>query len=443
MNVTRLSKLKKNATGFEVDLENIPDINRKLAERRKKLGIDYRVMATLLGLGPDGAQKVALWEKGKGGKITHAKQKAIENLPDEIPYKDTRKNPYFKFIDLFAGVGGIRLPFQEAGGKCVFTAEIDKHSKVTYAANFGEVPEKDGDITRFSASEFPKHDVLLAGFPCQAFSQAGKKQGFMDTRGTMFFEIQRVLAMHQPKAFLLENVKQLKGHDNQRTLKTIMAILRGEASIEIPDDVQLSDEARASLGTKFDYDVGYEVLRARDFGVPQIRERIYIVGIRRDKGAPANHERINEMFRRVIENYKSKVPLKEILIDDPERTLDFTISDRLWTGHKERRKRNRANGKGFGYSLFDRSSEYCSTISARYYKDGSEILIDQSELSRNPRKLLPEEARALQGFPDDFVINRVGRPQIYKQFGNSVAVPVIRAIAAEMLDEAKIRRRKT
>lgn len=424
-------------------MKDISNTNCKLADARRRLGVDHRVIATLLGLGPDGAEKVKLWERGKGGKITPAKQKAIEQLPKEIPYKDDRKKPTFRFIDLFAGVGGIRLPFQEVGGKCVFTAEIDKHSKITYAANFGEVPEKDGDITKFTSSEIPKHDVLLAGFPCQAFSQAGKKQGFLDTRGTMFFEIQRILAMHHPKAFLLENVKQLKGHDKQRTLKTIMAILRGEVSAEIPDEVQLSDEARASLGTKFDYDVGFEVLRARDFGVPQIRERIYIVGIRRDKGAPANHDRIKEMFRRVIENYKLKVSLKDILIDDPERTHDFTISDRLWTGHKERRKRNRANGKGFGYRLFDQTSEYCSTMSARYYKDGSEILIDQSDLGRNPRKLLPEEARALQGFPEEFVIDRVGKSQLYKQFGNSVAVPVIRAIASEMLKEANIRTRKS
>ena len=420
-------------------MKDIPEINRKLAEARSRLGVDHRVMATLLGLGPEGAERVKLWECGKGGKITPAKQKAIECLPEDIPYKDTRTKPSFRFIDLFAGVGGIRLPFQDAGGKCVFTGEIDQHSKVTYAANFGEVPEKDGDITSFTSSEIPKHDVLLAGFPCQAFSQAGKKQGFMDTRGTMFFEIQRILAKHHPKAFLLENVKQLEGHDKKRTLKTIIAILRGEASVEIPQDVQLSEEARASLGTKFDYDVSYKVLKARDFGVPQIRERIYIVGIKREKGVSANHERINEMFRRVIAKHQARVPLRDILVDDHVRTLGFTISDRLWAGHKERKKRNRANGKGFGYSLFDRTSEYCSTISARYYKDGSEILIDQTELGRNPRKLLPEEARALQGFPDNFVIDRVGNSQIYKQFGNSVAVPVIRAIASEMLDEAKIR----
>lgn len=411
--------------------------SKRLLDARARLGVDYRVMATLLGLGPDGAETVKLWEGGYG-TISPTKQKAIENLPDDIPFKASSDESSFDFIDLFAGIGGIRIPFQEAGGKCVFTAEIDKHSKVTYAANFGEVPDGNGDITKFPAADIPSHEVLLAGFPCQTFSQAGRKQGFLDTRGTMFFEIQRILAKHHPTAFLLENVKQLKGHNGGDTLKTIMAILRGEASAGIPSDVVLSEEARASLGTRLEYDVDYEVLRARDFGVPQIRERIYIVGIRRDKGASPNHTRIKEMFKRVIENYQSTALLKDILIDDPDRTLDFTISERLWRGHKERKKRNQENGKGFGYSLFDKYSAYCSTMSARYYKDGSEILIDQTELGRNPRKLLPEEARALQGFPENFVINRVGKSQLYKQFGNSVAVPVIRAIATEMLKESKI-----
>ncbi|MGR3608691.1 MAG: DNA (cytosine-5-)-methyltransferase, partial [Sulfitobacter sp.] len=191
----------------------------KLAATRKRLGIDYRVMATLLGLGPDGAEKVEQWERGCG-RITPTKQRAIVSLPDTIPFKDNRRQSPFQFVDLFAGIGGIRIPFQEFGGKCVFTAEIDKHSKVTYAANFGEVPKRNGDITKFTASEVPDHDVLLAGFPCQAFSQAGRKQGFLDTRGTMFFEIQRILAAHHPKAFLLENVKQLKGHNGGDTLKT-------------------------------------------------------------------------------------------------------------------------------------------------------------------------------------------------------------------------------
>lgn len=420
---------------------NLADTNNELQMARWKLGVDRRVMATLLGLGPNGESRLEEWENGIG-VIPSRVQEALSRLPDAIPYRYDRSRANFTFIDLFAGVGGIRIPFQESGGKCVFTSEWDKHSQITYAANFGEVPEKDGDITKFSAHEIPKHDVLLAGFPCQTFSQAGRKQGFLDTRGTMFFEIQRILAARRPKVFLLENVKQLKGHDGGRTLKTIMSILRGEASIDIPSDVPMSEEARRSLATKLDYDTDFAVLRARDFGVPQIRERVYILGIRRDRNTPPNHARINEVFERVSEKYKCRKSLKEILVEDKDRTRDFTISERLWSGHQTRRARNRANGKGFGYNLFTRDSEYCSTISARYYKDGSEILIDQSELNRNPRKLLPEEARDLQGFPDDFVINAVGKTQIYKQFGNSVAVPVIRAIARELLPEAGIRSKK-
>lgn len=409
---------------------------------RSRLGVNRRVMATLLGLGPSGETRVEEWERGSG-VLPRRVQNALNRLPAYIPYRYDRPRAAFKFIDLFAGVGGIRLPFQELGGKCVFTSEWDKHSQITYAANFGEVPAKDGDITKFTASEIPGHDVLLAGFPCQTFSQAGRKQGFLDTRGTMFFEIQRILAASRPRAFLLENVKQLKGHDEGRTLKTIMSILRGEASIDIPDDVPISEEVRRSLATKLDYDADFSVLRARDYGVPQIRERVYILGIRRDIDTPANHARIKDVFERVSEKYRCRKPLKDILVEDENRTKEFTISDRLWSGHQTRRIRNKANGKGFGYSLFSKESEYCSTISARYYKDGSEILIDQTELGRNPRKLLPEEARDLQGFPSDFVINAVSKAQIYRQFGNSVAVPVIRAIAQELLPEAGIRSRKS
>ena len=162
-----------------------------------------------------------------------------------VPFRNTRRKNTFDFIDLFAGVGGIRLPFQEMGGKCVFTSEWDKFSKKTYAANYGEYP--DGDITQIRSDEIPPHDVLLAGFPCQAFSQAGLKQGFNDTRGTMFFEIQRILAHHRPKAFILENVKQLKGHDKGRTLQTILAILRGEDVGEVPSDIPMSSDARRGL----------------------------------------------------------------------------------------------------------------------------------------------------------------------------------------------------
>lgn len=412
-----------------------PDIYSQLADARRRLQVSERVMATLLGIGPSGEDRVRDWEAGRG-TVPKRVCDSLERLPSAIPYKKGTDAGVFRFVDLFAGVGGIRLPFQEANGECVFTAEWDKQSQVTYAANFGEVPDKTGDITEFPAATIPDHDVLLAGFPCQAFSQAGLKQGFLDTRGTMFFEIQRILAIKKPTAFLLENVKQLKGHDKGRTLSTILAILRGEAVADIPEDVQLSDEARASIGGVPEYDVDFEILRARDFGVPQIRERVYIVGFRRLPGSKPDHQRVKRMFERVKQNHKSHKSLADILVDDPARTAGVTISDRLWDGHQKRRTRNRANGKGFGFSLFTRDAEYCSTISARYYKDGSEILIDQSELNRNPRKLLPEEARALQGFPEDFIIDLVSTANIYKQFGNSVAVPVIRAIAKEMLPEA-------
>ena len=406
----------------------------RLKLTRQKLGINQKVMATLLGVGINGEDKVCRWEAGKGN-VPKSALAALSRLPLKLPYQSAIKKPRFDFIDLFAGIGGIRLPFQEIGGRCVFTSEWDRHSQITYAANFGEVPEKNGDITKFKANEIPPHDILLAGFPCQAFSQAGKKKGFLDTRGTMFFEIQRVLAYHKPKAFLLENVKQLKGHDKGRTLETIMAILRGETAVDIPDDLKISGAIKESLETKLEYDCDYRVLRARDFGVPQIRERLYIIGIRRDANKGVCHDRISSIFNRVLEKHQAKKTLGEILSKDQSITRQFTISDKLWIGHQERRKRNRANGKGFGYSLFTNDSEYCSTISARYYKDGSEILIDQSNLGLNPRKITPEEARSLQGFPENFIIDMVGKTQIYKQFGNSVAVPVIRAIVKELIPE--------
>lgn len=405
-----------------------------IQKKRLAIDVDPETMATILGLGPAGAARVRQWENGQ--EIPAHIARRLKNIPKQLPYKASETGHTFKFIDLFAGVGGIRIPFQEKGGKCVFTAEWDKHSQTTYAANFGEVPEKGGDITAFSAKEIPSHNLLLAGFPCQAFSQAGRKEGFLDTRGTMFFEVQRILAYHQPEAFLLENVKQLQGHDKGRTLATIMATLRGNAHPDIPEDVPMSDEARDSLRTRLNYDVDFRVLRARDFGVPQNRERIFIVGLKRKPGQTLpDHNRLRTIFDRVEEKHKVKMLLKDALQPDDDYTRSFEISDRLWKGHVERKARNKANGKGFGYSLFTRESEYCNTISARYYKDGSEILIDQSHLGLNPRKLTPEEARAIQGFDDKFWIGCVSPAQAYRQFGNSVAVPVIRAIATELVPE--------
>ncbi len=339
--------------------------------------------------------------------------------------------PPFTFIDLFAGIGGIRLPFQESGGRCIFTSEWDKFSQLTYAANFGDQP--DGDITKISANTIPSHDLLLAGFPCQAFSQAGLRKGFSDTRGTMFFEIQRILAFHRPKAFLLENVKQLRGHDKGRTLATILSILRGENVQDIPDDVPMSSEARRSLQTRLNYQVDFDVLVARNFGVPQNRERVYIIGFDRDQVSEAAQRNLpREIFLRLLQQ-KAVTSLRTILEDNSTVDPKYTISDRLLAGHQRRLREHRAKGNGFGFSVFNRQSPYCNTLSARYYKDGSEILIDQSDIGRNPRKLTPRECARIQGFPETFNVGTVSDTQIYKQFGNSVSVPVIRAIAEEMV----------
>ena len=298
----------------------------------------------------------------------------------------------FKFIDLFAGIGGIRIPFEELGGNCVFSSEWDKYSQITYKANFGETPH--GDITKINEKDIPKHDLLVGGFPCQAFSQAGLKKGFQDTRGTLFFDIARILKFHKPKAFLLENVKHLKGHDNGKTFKTIMNVLRdiGYQTIE------------------------YKVLNARDFGVPQNRERIFIFGY------------IDFVFFEFPTPSKVTTKVGDILDDEvPDK---YTISDKMWHSAIRRKENNRKRGYGFGFSLFSKESAYTSTISARYYKDGSEIWINQEP--KNPRMITPNEARKLQGFPEGFQIP-VSNVQAYKQFGNSVSVPVIRAIAKQIV----------
>ncbi|MBR88139.1 MAG: DNA (cytosine-5-)-methyltransferase [Porticoccaceae bacterium] len=298
----------------------------------------------------------------------------------------------FKFIDLFAGIGGIRIPFEELGGKCVFSSEWDKFAQQTYEANFGEVPH--GDITKIKEKNIPKHDLLVAGFPCQAFSQAGLKKGFKDTRGTMFFEIARILDHHKPKAFLLENVKGLRGHDKGNTFKTIMSILN-------------------ELGYKT---LAHKVLNAKEFGLPQNRERIFIVGF------------LDYFLFDFPEPPMTDTKVGDIL---DKRVKDkYTISDKMWNSAKKRKEFYKKKGYGFGYSLFNRKSKYTSTISARYYKDGAEIWIDQK--NKNPRRITPNEARRLQGFPEGFEIP-VSDGQAYKQFGNAVPVPVIRAIAKKMI----------
>ncbi|WP_298148009.1 DNA (cytosine-5-)-methyltransferase [uncultured Acinetobacter sp.] len=410
-----------------------------IQEAREKLGLGRTEFANLLGMNSTGERTVRGWETGEHIP-TKKKLEDIRNL--ESTLNEQRKNaPYaqdkatsskFTFIDLFAGIGGIRIPFQNLGGKCVFTSEWDKFAQKTYAANFGEIPN--GDITLISADNIPEHDILLGGFPCQAFSQAGLKQGFNDTRGTMFFEIQRIIAEKRPKAFMLENVKQLRGHDKGRTLETILSILRGKHQQDIPLDIPMSEEARHALEQKLNYWVDFKVLRAADFGAPQNRERIFIVGFDRDYYD--KNTNFDEVFQWPVAP-KTPTRLGDILEDlskIPEEMDKFTISDKLWAGHKKRKEQHKNKGNGFGYSLFNEDSEYTNTISARYYKDGSEILIDQSNLGKNPRKLTPRECARLQGFPEDFIVNAVSQGQIYKQFGNSVCIKVIEAVAKQITE---------
>lgn len=394
------------------------------------MGLTQAEFAQIIGMKDSGERTVSGWERSEHSP-SPSKLKIIENLPDTAPFKQA-ENYKFKFIDLFAGIGGIRLPFQQLGGKCVFTSEWDKFSQKTYAANFGEVPH--GDITKISASLIPEHNILLAGFPCQAFSQAGLKKGFYDTRGTMFFEIQRILSILRPDAFLLENVKQLKGHNKGETLKIILDTLRGAETHTIPDDVPLSDEARAALSDKLNYWVDFKVLRAADFGCPQNRERIFIVGFNKEKFGDFDFYKhfnwpealgVSTKVGDILESYEN--------IADK-----YTISEKLLTGHERRKIEHKKKGNGFGFSLFKSTDAYTNTLSARYYKDGSEILIDQSEVGKRPRKLTPRECANLQGFPQNFVVDAVSDVQAYKQFGNSVTVTVVSAVAKVMLDVYKL-----
>ena len=403
-----------------------------IKSKRESMGLSQKDFARLLDMKDNGERTVRGWELGEHVP-TEGKWIDILSLPASAPFRrDASKPSQFRFIDLFAGIGGIRLPFQKLGGDCVFSSEIDKFAQKTYAANYGDLPS--GDIVQIPAMSIPDHDILLGGFPCQAFSQAGLRRGFQDTRGTMFFEIQRILSVKRPKAFLLENVKQLQGHDKGRTLEAILGVLRGTHDPEeIPQDAPISDEARAALSQKLNYWVDYRVLRAADFGVPQNRERIFLIGFDRDYfGKSCSFE---SLFQWPVPP-KHPTRVGDILesYEEIQRTGDFyTISDKLWDGHKRRKAEHVNKGNGFGYTLYTENDSYTNTLSARYYKDGSEILIDQSKYKKNPRKLTPRECARLQGFPEEFLVDVVSRGQTYKQFGNSVCVKVIEAVAREMV----------
>jgi DNA (cytosine-5)-methyltransferase 1 len=320
-----------------------------------------------------------------------------------------KTEPAFTFIDLFAGIGGMRLGFQANGGNCVFSSEFEKNAQVTYLNNHGEKPF--GDITEINEKSIPNHDVLIAGFPCQPFSHAGLKLGIDDIRGTLFHDITRILKEKKPSFALLENVKGLISNDRGHTLTVILKTLT-----KIGYSCNISKKLIENGSAKeIQHEAKKMVLKSIDFGVPQNRQRIYIV-LWRDG---------------LIEHFEYPKPtgvitrVGDILEEEPDPKL--TISDRLWAGHQRRKIENKKNGKGFGFGLVSADSTYTNTISARYYKDGSEILIDQG-VNMNPRKVSHREAARLQGFPEEFMPSQ-SNVQAYKQFGNSVSVSVIEALS--------------
>jgi len=338
----------------------------------------------------------------------------------------------FTFIDLFAGIGGIRIAFEKFGGECVFSSEINENSIKTYEENFGETPF--GDITKINSEDIPDFDILAGGFPCQAFSIAGKRLGFEDTRGTLFFEVARIIKDKNPKAFLLENVKGLVNHKNGETLATILNILKNDLKYYVPDP---------------------EVLNAKYFGVPQNRERIIIVGFRKDICDK------NFIFPKEKE---ISIKLKDILEEKVD--LKYFISRKYLKTLEEHKKRHAKKGNGFGYEILDKNGVSNAIVVGGMGKERNLIIDKKSlridalkklnlEIENNNkknndekdislpkriinelqvRKLTPVEWSKLQGFPDDFKII-VKDTYAYEQFGNSVAVPMIIAVAEKIIEK--------
>jgi len=363
---------------------------------------------------PRGIFRERAWVKRfvQVNKLRPNDQVTIERLSKRT-YRIRPFNGQLTFIDLFAGIGGTRIAFEKAGCKCVFSSEWDKFAQQTYEANFGEKPR--GDIRQIPSSEIPDHDILVAGFPCQPFSISGvskkkalgRPHGFRDpTQGTLFFEIKRILHDKKPRAFLLENVKNLRSHDKGRTYQVIRDILEKELGYTIFDGVWDADTY-----------------------VPQHRERIFIIGFREPAffSFPQNAPQRKPKFRDILED---NVPEK------------YTLTDHLWNYLQDYAKKHKAKGNGFGFGLTDLNSR-SRTLSARYYKDGSEILVPQGT-NKNPRRLTPKECAKLMGFTQirpDFKIP-VSDTQAYKQFGNSVVVPLAYDIAREIVLVLKGRIRK-
>jgi DNA (cytosine-5)-methyltransferase 1 len=402
-------------------------VERTFKELRELNLLSVQDVSEMLGVS---LKTIYRWDNGE----TKPRKADFQVLENRLDYKQKfdvpRREHDFTFIDLFAGIGGIRKGFEASGGKCVFTSEWDEYAQKTYRANFQDSHEIVGDITRVEAADIPAHDVLLAGFPCQPFSIAGvskknalgRAHGFMDkAQGTLFFDVLRILKHHRPAAFLLENVKNLRSHNKGDTFKTIMG----------------------ALETELGYHVQARVIDGKGY-VPQHRERIYIVGFRSDAGFDFNNLKFSDPttgpVMRDILHSPEELPETHFTLspEDPysnessQVNRKYTLSDKLWKYLFDYAAKHKAKGNGFGYGLCG-PDDKARTLSARYYKDGSEILIAQE--GRNPRRLTPRECARLMGFDRpgrEPMIIPVSDTRAYKQFGNSVVVPVIEELARHM-----------
>lgn len=384
-------------------------------------------------------RQVRRWESGTARPRTAAVTllRAARTVKAADMNRPEQPSEPFTFIDLFAGIGGLRRAFDAAGGRCVFTSEWNKFAQQTYAANFRDNRPIAGDITEIPSGEIPEHDVLVAGFPCQPFSIAGvskknslgRLHGFeCEAQGTLFFDVARVLRDKRPAAFMLENVKNLKSHDGGRTFDVIVRALTDE------------------LG----YSLHHRVIDAKHF-LPQHRERIVMVGFREPvpfdwddlRLPPAGEARMRSILH--PEDGSERSEAHYTCGDLASVAEKYVLTDGLWRYLRDYADKHRAAGNGFGFGLVG-PGDIARTLSARYFKDGSEILVSRGE-GRNPRRLTPRECARLMGYPDDFRIP-VSDTQAYRQFGNSVAVPVFEEVARAMLPHVTAlarngRRRKT